>query len=172
MVYEIRAADIRSNASPITLGWGNLSDRGNRKGNAGYELDPVLSYTTWHVRRRVLTSDLGRFATRDPIGYADGINLYEYVHSNPLDWIDPFGLLPPSGGGGAPPGGGRRTPADLIYPPPSSPSQQASGSKQRERGRREDIVLDHVSVNVGTEDDVLLVVPRAKDAVAKLAPHP
>ncbi len=35
-----------SNASPITLGWGKLSDRGNRKGYAGYELDPVWFHSS------------------------------------------------------------------------------------------------------------------------------
>ncbi len=35
----------------------------------------------------------GRWITRDPIGYAAGaLNLYEYVGSNPLVWVDPFGL--------------------------------------------------------------------------------
>jgi hypothetical protein len=28
---------------------------------------------------------------RDPIGYKDGMNLYEYVHSNPLGHEDPTG---------------------------------------------------------------------------------
>ncbi len=110
-------ATLASNASPITLGWGNLSDRGNRKGYGGYELDPVLSYTTWHVRRRVLISDLGRWLTRDPIGYVGGMNLYQYGSSNPLGNIDPFGLLPPPGGGGPLPGGGRRPVPETIFPP-------------------------------------------------------
>ena len=35
----------------------------------------------------------------DPLGYLDGLNLYEYLHSVPLDFIDPLGLLPPGGGG-------------------------------------------------------------------------
>lgn len=34
------------NAAPITLGWGNLSDRGNRKGYGGYELDPVWFHSS------------------------------------------------------------------------------------------------------------------------------
>ncbi len=42
-------ATLASNASPITLGWGNLSDRGNRKGYGGYELDPVWFQNLAHL---------------------------------------------------------------------------------------------------------------------------
>ena len=68
-----------SNASPITLGWGVLSDVGNRKGYAGYELDDAIAgaYRLYHVRNRVLNSDLGRWLRRDPLGYIDGRNLNE-----------------------------------------------------------------------------------------------
>ncbi len=34
----------------------------------------------------------GRYLTRDPIGYADGMNVYLSVHSNPINHIDPLGL--------------------------------------------------------------------------------
>jgi len=34
---------------------------------------------------------MGRFMQRDPIGYADEMNLYEYVRSGPLSGSDPFG---------------------------------------------------------------------------------
>ena len=40
---------LASNASPITLGWGNLSDRGNRKGYGGYELGPVWIQNPAHL---------------------------------------------------------------------------------------------------------------------------
>ena len=35
----------------------------------------------------------GRYVTPDPIGLEGGINLFVYVGNNPLNWIDPFGLL-------------------------------------------------------------------------------
>ena len=34
----------------------------------------------------------GRFMQRDPIGYKDGMNLYQYVKSNPMKYRDPMGL--------------------------------------------------------------------------------
>ena len=36
---------------------------------------------------------LGKFTTRDPIGYPDGPNNYLYVNNNPINSIDPLGLL-------------------------------------------------------------------------------
>ncbi|MBI3927003.1 MAG: RHS repeat-associated core domain-containing protein [Armatimonadetes bacterium] len=35
---------------------------------------------------------LGRFLTRDPIGYDGGLNLYAYVGNDPVNWVDPEGL--------------------------------------------------------------------------------
>jgi hypothetical protein len=35
---------------------------------------------------------LGRFCSRDPIGFVDGENLYQYVTSKPLVYVDPSGL--------------------------------------------------------------------------------
>ncbi len=37
--------------------------------------------------------ETGTFLTRDPIGYADGPNVYCYVHCNPITHFDPLGLL-------------------------------------------------------------------------------
>ena len=43
-------------------------------------------------RARYLSPKLGRFLQRDPMGYVDGMNLYEYVGSNPITHVDPRGL--------------------------------------------------------------------------------
>jgi len=35
---------------------------------------------------------LGRFLQRDPLGYYDSMNLFEYVGNNPGNFVDPWGL--------------------------------------------------------------------------------
>ena len=44
------------------------------------------------VRNRWYTPRTGRWLTPDPIGYAGGRNLYEYVGSRPWEFVDPMGL--------------------------------------------------------------------------------
>jgi RHS repeat-associated protein len=53
-----------------------------------YDDDTGLSYFGY----RFYSPVLGRWMTQDPIGYAGGLNLYEYVGNNPVSWIDPKGL--------------------------------------------------------------------------------
>jgi RHS repeat-associated protein len=36
--------------------------------------------------------NLGRFLTRDPAGYVDGMSLYEYVRGRVPNAVDPSGL--------------------------------------------------------------------------------
>jgi hypothetical protein len=37
-------------------------------------------------------AELGRFITRDPLGYVDGMSVYEYASSQPTRFTDPSGL--------------------------------------------------------------------------------
>jgi RHS repeat-associated protein len=70
---------------------------GLRKLYAGYEWDPISAYGSgpgwYHVRNRVLLAETGRWSRRDPIGYVDGENLFEYVQSRSVTKSDPSGLL-------------------------------------------------------------------------------
>jgi len=47
----------------------------------------------YYYRARFYSPELGRFITQDPIGYLGGTNLYAYVGNNPVNWVDPLGLL-------------------------------------------------------------------------------
>lgn len=47
----------------------------------------------YYMRSRMYRTDWGRFAQPDGIGYAGGNNLYVYVSNDPLNEVDPDGLL-------------------------------------------------------------------------------
>ncbi len=47
----------------------------------------------YYYRRRYYDPHIGRFLSRDPIGYADSLNAYSYTRNNPINYIDPNGLL-------------------------------------------------------------------------------
>jgi len=96
-------AYLNSYNADVALGYGVLSyaysraGGANRKGYAGYEIDPVLTgangrESVYHVRHRVLLSELGRWNRRDPLGYVDGMSLYEYTSGNPSNATDYLGL--------------------------------------------------------------------------------
>ncbi|MBS0198571.1 MAG: hypothetical protein JSR77_17610 [Planctomycetes bacterium] len=64
-------------------GRGVLSRVCVRKGYAGHELDPATRQC--HVRHRVYLPAMGRWGRRDPAGYVDGAELYEYVEEGYAD---------------------------------------------------------------------------------------
>ncbi len=71
----------------------NMPAPDNPIGYRGYVFNPEVSggglYT---VRHRTYLPLLGRWNERDPAGFVDGGNLYEYVMSGPITGSDPMGL--------------------------------------------------------------------------------
>ncbi len=57
---------------------------------AGYRVNQESGL--YQVRNRDYHATLGRWVQRDPIGYQDGMNLYEYSSSAPVSRRDPSGL--------------------------------------------------------------------------------
>jgi len=68
--------------------WGTDPDR--QKANTKEE-ESDLGLLNEGMRFRDL--ETGTFLTRDPIGYADGPNVYCYVHCNPITRFDAWGLI-------------------------------------------------------------------------------
>ncbi|MDZ7617293.1 MAG: RHS repeat-associated core domain-containing protein [Patescibacteria group bacterium] len=61
----------------------------------GRRLDPETGL--YYYRARMYDAVLGRFVSRDPIGYAGGsLGLYAYVRNDPLRMLDPLGMIPQS----------------------------------------------------------------------------
>ncbi|HEY5838768.1 MAG TPA: RHS repeat-associated core domain-containing protein [Pyrinomonadaceae bacterium] len=97
-----------------------LSDPYGYKGRFGYFTDGETGLQL--LGHRYYDPSTGRFLTRDPIGYAGGVNLYSYVRNNPSKWIDPIGhdIFGVSVGGSAyagygPMGGGVGAAGSTVY---------------------------------------------------------
>nr|NGX42984.1 tRNA3(Ser)-specific nuclease WapA [Chlamydiota bacterium] len=57
---------------------------------SGQRYDDLTQF--YHFAKREYDPSTGRWLTPDPLGFADGPNLYAYVHNNPMIYVDPYGL--------------------------------------------------------------------------------
>ena len=91
-VLERYAYDPYGRCDVLTPAWAGrgASDYDNPIRYAGYYLDAETGLC--HVRHRAYHPLLGRWLQRDPLGYVDGMSLYEYVGSMPANSVDPYGL--------------------------------------------------------------------------------
>ncbi|MGL4422870.1 MAG: RHS repeat domain-containing protein, partial [Gemmataceae bacterium] len=77
-IYDASNAIITASA----YGWQHFHQGGRRDSTTGL----------YHFRHREYSPTLGRWVTMDPIGYQAGdVNLYGYVGSNPIIYVDPLG---------------------------------------------------------------------------------
>jgi RHS repeat-associated protein len=89
---NVDAADLAAVLSyAAALPEGALSSAGiaNRTGYCGYRFAPETEM--YLARNRWNSPPLGRWIQRDPLGYVDGMGLYEYVRGAPLNGVDPPG---------------------------------------------------------------------------------
>jgi len=93
-LYDVFGAPLIFDANGLPLA---TSAIGNPYLFTGREYDPESS--NYNYRSRMHQPDIGRFMQMDPSGFADGSNLYTYVHNGPTNWVDPWGQqtvdLPP-----------------------------------------------------------------------------
>jgi RHS repeat-associated protein len=92
-VVERYAYDPYGQVTVLDADWStdadNASDVANEVLYAGYRFDPETGL--FHVRNRYYSTSLGRFISRDPLGYVDGMSVYEYVGSGPVSYVDSEG---------------------------------------------------------------------------------
>lgn len=119
---------------------GTLSAKGNPYMYTGQRFDPETGLL--YYKNRYYSTELGRFLQRDPFGYEDGMNLYEYVGSRPTKVTDPYGLAP------TPPRPGPK----LELPPPPPPVSISDAKKLREEIEKLDSDIDFIKNQITLDE--------------------
>jgi RHS repeat-associated protein len=91
-VVNFSSNDVRSVGAASTIGGSAYTYTGQR-----FDPESELSY----FKNRYFLKEQGRFASRDMLGLAAGMNLLEYSRGTPINLVDPLGLeIADLGGGG------------------------------------------------------------------------
>jgi RHS repeat-associated protein len=86
--YDLHGTPIFYNPSNSQLPSSNCGIRHLFTGQQWYS-----EIALYDLRNRYYSPDIGRFLQSDPIRFQGGSNLYRYCGNNPLNTIDPLGLL-------------------------------------------------------------------------------
>jgi RHS repeat-associated protein len=95
-------ANVRSAVAFDATGWlsldANWSADGDSTGECAWQYlhqaERLEKFSgLYHFRNRDLSPTLGRWMQQDPMGYVDGMNVYEYVSGAPIGALDPSGLI-------------------------------------------------------------------------------
>ena len=89
-VQILNGAADKDNQADWSPDVGNTSDVGNNILFAGGAVDNETGLILFQIRYYHIS--LGRFVSVDPQIYSDGVNVYSYVHDNPITGLDPSGM--------------------------------------------------------------------------------
>ena len=95
-VREVVGSDGATIASRVSYDpWGKMTESGSGAvtdfGFTGHHVDrPTGESLAWY---RGYDPNLGRWLSKDPIGLTGGNNLYSYVDNDPIEFVDPDGLV-------------------------------------------------------------------------------
>jgi len=93
-IVEIEAWTAAGGGEQRFDAWGNrIATSGNAIPQYGYTGREPDETGLIYYRARYYDPTIGRFTQRDPIGLQGGINQYAYVGGNPVNFVDPQGLL-------------------------------------------------------------------------------
>jgi RHS repeat-associated protein len=83
----VTASYVRDSFGNLTASTGSATNPFQYTGRE-YDSETGLYY----YRARYYDPSTGRFLSEDPKQFAGGVNFYDYVEGNPINWVDPSGL--------------------------------------------------------------------------------